>query len=63
MALLLTRSAPAMPNADIGLGLWTASRLLARVNGRVEIDTGPGEGTTLTIAIPIAAPEALHAVA
>ena len=63
MAALLARATPGAPNAAIGLGLWTASRLLVRINGHVEIDCGPEVGTTLTIAIPVAASEVLHAVA
>jgi signal transduction histidine kinase len=63
MAELLGKAPPTAPSAKVGLGLWTAARLLNRVGGTVAIETGPGKGTTLSIAIPIVVGEPLHAVA
>jgi len=63
MAGLLGKAPTAAPSARVGLGLWTAARLLDRVGGAVTIETADGAGTRLAITIPMATREPLHAVA
>jgi len=52
---------PAPENA--GLGAWIAARLVARMGGRIGVETAPGAGTRLTIAVPLRSESKLHAVA
>lgn len=54
---------PAPENA--GLGAWIATRLVARMGGRIAVETAPGAGTRLTITVPLRSESEskLHAVA
>ncbi|MCK6450388.1 MAG: HAMP domain-containing histidine kinase [Alphaproteobacteria bacterium] len=63
MAALLGSASPEAPSAKVGLGLWTAARLLNRIGGTVAIRTAPGKGTTLAIVVPVTKGERLDAVA
>jgi signal transduction histidine kinase len=40
-----------------GVGLWVASRLVAAMDGRIAVSSRPGEGSTFTVALPLASPE------
>lgn len=46
-----------------GLGAWTVRRLTDALGGRIEVETVPGSGTRIAIAVPFAAERRLHAVA
>ena len=41
--------------SGFGLGLWIASRLIAAMNGRITVSSRPGEGSTFTAILPLAA--------
>ena len=56
-ALLRDLQADRVPDRQGGLGVWAAARLVARLEGRFEIDTAPGKGTRIAILIPAAAEE------
>lgn len=38
-----------------GLGLWSVQNFLDRCGGRIEIETAPGQGTTVRMFLPVAA--------
>jgi two-component system sensor histidine kinase HydH len=40
--------------AGTGLGLTIAQRIVAAHGGRIELDSTPGQGTRVTIALPLA---------
>jgi len=44
-----------------GLGLWICHRAVTRIGGRVELDSRPGEGTTVTVTLPPAPADAKRA--
>jgi signal transduction histidine kinase len=56
-ALLHDLQADRIPDRQGGLGVWAAARLVARLEGRFEIDTAPGKGTRIAILIPAVAEE------
>ena len=37
----------------LGLGLWTAARLAARLNGRITLQSGPSQGAVITLMAPL----------
>lgn len=39
--------------AGQGLGLWTASRLAVRLNGKMSLQSGPSQGATITLVAPL----------
>jgi len=51
------------PSGTTGLGVWTAVRLIRRMNGRFEVETAPQGGTNIRILVPLQAGETLNAVA
>ncbi len=36
----------------LGLGLWIVQEIVARMDGRIELDSRPGVGATITIEVP-----------
>jgi sensor histidine kinase regulating citrate/malate metabolism len=53
-AEILMNSGPAPPPLDGGgLGLWTTSRLIADIGGRIEVDYPSRGGTAIRLKIPI----------
>jgi len=40
-----------------GVGLWVASRLLAAMDGRIDVSSRLGEGSTFSVTLPLAPPE------
>jgi signal transduction histidine kinase len=38
-----------------GLGLWLVHQIIERADGRISVDTVPGEGTTITLELPAGA--------
>jgi signal transduction histidine kinase len=40
-----------------GVGLWVADRLVAAMGGRITVSSRLGEGSTFTVALPLAPPE------
>lgn len=42
-----------LPGAGHGLGAWTVGTLLARHDGKIEIDTSDGYGTTIHVQLPL----------
>ena len=46
-----------------GLGLYVARKVARDHRGRMDIESHPGEGTTVTVSIPIAPPDAIAAEA
>ncbi|MBL8710710.1 MAG: HAMP domain-containing histidine kinase [Rhodospirillaceae bacterium] len=37
----------------LGLGLWTAARLAARLNGKMTLQSGPSQGAAITLVAPL----------
>ncbi len=63
-ALFREPNTEALPEkTSVGLGTWTAARLVVRMNGRFDVDTHPSKGTRLAIVVPFATGERLDAVA
>jgi signal transduction histidine kinase len=64
MATLIRRSdhLAAPPGGSAGLGLWTTTRLVRDLGGRIEFEAGPG-GTRIRVTLPIQETEVLHAIA
>lgn len=58
---LLQGGDPAIASVEIGLGLWTVSRILQELHGRAEVEIGAGSGTSIALIIPLEV--ALDAVA
>jgi signal transduction histidine kinase len=56
-------TAPRAPDEQIGLGTWTICQLVARLGGRIEVDTAPGRGSLITVTIPARQGDELDAVA
>ncbi len=44
-------------SSGFGIGLWFANRLAAAMGGRIAVSSGPGEGSTFTVALPLPPPE------
>lgn len=44
-------------HGGFGVGLWLANQLIKAMNGSIEIESVPGEGTTFTVVLPVAGPE------
>jgi signal transduction histidine kinase len=40
-----------------GVGLWVANRLVTAMGGRIAVSSRLGEGSTFTVALPLAPPE------
>jgi signal transduction histidine kinase len=45
------------PGRGTGLGLWMARRCAEAAGGKVEIETAPGQGTTVRLVLPRAETE------
>jgi two-component system, OmpR family, sensor kinase len=43
--------------AGFGIGLWVATRLVTAMGGRIAVSSRLGEGSTFTVALPLAPPE------
>jgi signal transduction histidine kinase len=43
--------------SGFGVGLWVAERLVAAMGGRITVSSRLGEGSTFTVALPLAPPE------
>ena len=43
--------------SGFGVGLWVADRLVAAMGGRITVSSRLGEGSTFTVALPLAPPE------
>jgi signal transduction histidine kinase len=57
--LLATRP----PRAGVGLGVWTICLLVSRLSGRIDVASGPGIGTAITVILPLGMEAKLDAVA
>jgi len=53
VGLLREPAAPRVPDGQSGLGVWTSARLVARLEGGFEVETGPGRGTRITLTLPV----------
>jgi two-component system sensor histidine kinase RegB len=45
------------PGSGMGMGLFLARSVIERIDGQLEIQSAAGEGTTVRVTLPIAAPE------
>jgi two-component system OmpR family sensor kinase len=43
--------------SGFGVGLWVAERLIAAMGGHITVSSRLGEGSTFTVALPLAPPE------
>jgi two-component system, OmpR family, sensor kinase len=43
--------------SGFGVGLWVASRLVAAMDGRIDVSSRVGEGSTFSVTLPLAPPE------
>ena len=50
-----------MSGGSMGLGLTIVRRLVARMGGEMAIDSAPGEGTTVTVRLPLLLSDAVEA--
>jgi signal transduction histidine kinase len=48
---------PTLPRAGTHLGLWSMRERMEQVGGRFEVHSVPGEGTAITVVVPLAAQE------
>lgn len=44
-------------HGGFGVGLWLVNQLTQAMNGSIEIESVPGEGTAFTVILPVAGPE------
>ena len=40
------------PGSDAGLGLWMVQHFVSASDGRLDIETNPGQGTTVRLIFP-----------
>jgi PAS domain S-box-containing protein len=52
------RAVPARSFAGFGLGLWVTRKLVGAMGGTIEVDSGPGRGTTFLVELPRQPPAA-----
>ena len=45
------------PGRGVGLGLFLSDSIIRAHEGRIEVQSSPGEGTTFTVLLPKAHPE------
>lgn len=45
---------PGIPGAGLGIGLFIARQIAVRHGGRLSVDSTPGQGSTFTLALPLA---------
>ena len=43
-----------------GLGLWICREIVEELHGHIHVDTTAGEGTTMTVILPVAPSDAIH---
>jgi signal transduction histidine kinase len=54
------RAASSRNYGGLGLGLWLSRRLIEEMHGSISLDSRPGEGSTFTVELPLADPEAVE---
>jgi two-component system, OmpR family, sensor kinase len=47
------RAVPRREHGGFGVGLWLANRLVAAMGGAIAVEGAPGEGTCLTVRLPL----------
>ena len=45
------------PGVGTGLGLWTSYRIIQQHHGTIDLQSREGEGTTVTIKLPLQPPD------